>query len=492
MDFIASLLGNIWSIFLIVLFFGGSIFVHELGHFLAARRRGAKVDRFSIGFGKAIWSWHGQDGVEYRISWLPLGGYVALPQLADMSGLEGGPGSDAAKLPPISYGTKMLILVAGAFFNVLFAFALACILWLAGQIVAEQEQTTRLGLVRQEIELPNGNTAPGPAYAAGLREGDLITAVDGHRVSSFLEIAQFVALGGGRGEDRRPRVGITYERHGQSSVVQVFPQLVGPEQLRDIGVEPAVRVTVDTVQPGSVAGQAGLQARDVITAIDGKPANYVGFVTDHIRQSGGKPLTLSLLRANEPLTITVQPRKVVDPETKKEIYRLGVQVRGAVTIKTVHVAPWTQLLRDAQWTWRSLVSVLNPQSDIGLSKLSGPIGIGERVYTFARLDFKLVLAFIVLVNVNLAIFNLLPIPVLDGGHMLFATIGKLRGRALPFNFIATMQSIFYVLLFSVMIYVTVFGDLRRIVRDSRAESQAREAAKPAPKAAEPAPAPAKP
>src|SRR6267154_1289089 len=88
-DFLSTLLSDVWSIFLVALFFGGSIFVHELGHFLAARRRGVLVERFSIGFGPAIWSRRGRDGVEYRLSWFPLGGYVLLPQLADLGVIEG-------------------------------------------------------------------------------------------------------------------------------------------------------------------------------------------------------------------------------------------------------------------------------------------------------------------------------------------------------------------------------------------------------------------
>jgi regulator of sigma E protease len=159
-------------------------------------------------------------------------------------------------------------------------------------------------------------------------------------------------------------------------------------------------------------------------------------------------------------------------------------VGGALTLKTIHVPPWVQLADDALWTWRSFVSLLNPRSDIGLSKMSGPIGIAERVQTFAKLDFRLVLAFVVLVNVNLAIFNLLPIPVLDGGQILFATIGRLRGRALPVKFVAATQSIFVVLILAMMAYVTVFGDLRRIVRDAQSEPAGPE---PAPR-----PGPAKP
>src|SRR3954469_25618800 len=104
-DFFSSLFSSLWSIFLIILFFGGSIFVHELGHFLAARRRGVKVTRFSIGFGPAIWKRTAKDGGEYRLSWIPLGGYVALPQLADMGAIEGESELDVSKLPPITYGT---------------------------------------------------------------------------------------------------------------------------------------------------------------------------------------------------------------------------------------------------------------------------------------------------------------------------------------------------------------------------------------------------
>lgn len=99
-DFLPSLLSNVWSILLVALFFGGSIFVHELGHFLAARWRGAKVERFSIGFGPAIFSWRGRDGVEYRLAWIPLGGYVLLPQLADLGPVEGKSEVDVEKLRP--------------------------------------------------------------------------------------------------------------------------------------------------------------------------------------------------------------------------------------------------------------------------------------------------------------------------------------------------------------------------------------------------------
>src|SRR5580693_6516940 len=129
-ELLHSALANVWTAFLVVLFFGGSIFVHELGHFIAARRRGVHVERFSIGFGPAIWSRRGRDGVEYRLAWFPLGGYVLLPQLAELSLIEGKSEARAEEfasrppaeakaeapqtrlLPPVDYVSKMVVFVA--------------------------------------------------------------------------------------------------------------------------------------------------------------------------------------------------------------------------------------------------------------------------------------------------------------------------------------------------------------------------------------------
>lgn len=481
-----SLFSSMWSIFLIVLFFGGSIFVHELGHFLAARRRGMKVTRFSIGFGPAIWKWTGKDGVEYRLSWIPLGGYVALPQLADMAAIEG-ESEQTEPLPPISYSTRMIVSAAGAFFNILFAFVLASVLWVVGQPIVEEDQTTRIAFVRPVIELPDGKTAPGPAHLAGLKSGDTVLAVDDRSVKTFTDIGQLVALGHGRTEDGKPSVNIKFQRDGVIQHATLIPELVSAEGFRDIGIEPAAKVTVVNALPDSPAEKAGLKFRDVITHLDGQPVEYVSFIADYLRSHGGKPVVVTFLREGKSSDITIVPAKTIDPETKAETYRLGLQLGGAFTTKVIRTPPHEQVWDKVVWTWRNLRSVVSPTSDVGISKLSGPIGIASRVNQFAKLDFRLVLWFVIFVNVNLAIFNLLPIPVLDGGHMFFATLAKIRGKDLPFNVIATIQSVFMVLLLSMIVYVSVF-DVRRLRRESRTEAQAREAAEAAKKAAEPAPA----
>jgi regulator of sigma E protease len=158
----------------------------------------------------------------------------------------------------------------------------------------------------------------------------------------------------------------------------------------------------------------------------------------------------------------------------------------------VHPSPFEQIRDSVVKTFRTLWALINPRSDIGISHMSGPIGIIDSFFAVSRAGVPLALWFTILVNVNLAIFNLLPMPVLDGGQMLFATIGRLRGRPLPVSFIMTAQSVFLVLLFSMMLYLSVF-DVRRIVRDVKADRAADAAAAPAASTPgnTPVPAPAK-
>jgi regulator of sigma E protease len=152
---------------------------------------------------------------------------------------------------------------------------------------------------------------------------------------------------------------------------------------------------------------------------------------------------------------------------------LGARYRQ--TSGLVHTDPLEQIIGHIVNTGRVLWSLVHPGSDINPTQLSGPVGIGRIFWQASEAGIRYVLWIAILVNVNLAIFNLLPIPVLDGGHMLFATIARLRGRALPFNFVAATQSIFMVLLFSMILYVTFFGDVPRWIRDNRANAQQREA-----------------
>ncbi|HRE81041.1 MAG TPA: RIP metalloprotease RseP [Opitutaceae bacterium] len=479
-DLLNFVLSNLWAVFLIVLFFGGSIFVHELGHFLAARRRGMHVDRFSIGFGPRMFGWTGKDGVEYRVSWLPLGGYVALPQLADLKGLEGET-AHASRLPPASYSDKMIVAVAGAVFNLIFAFALASILWVIGQPVSSEQATTRIGYISPTIELADGSQVTSPAKEAGLRVGDTVRAIDGTKVEDWQDLLQTLVTGSERALDGRRMTVFTIERDGQNREVILYPLLAGDEKMRKVGIGQAYELLVHSVKLDTVAATVGLRPKDRLVSLDTTPILNIQTYAEYLMAHANTAVTMTVIRDGKPVAITIPPRAVSQPRDAAE---LGIGFNTDSTM--VYESPLKQFRSHLEKTWQTLSSLVNPNSDIGISKLSGPIGIMRVFHMAAQADFRLVLWFTILVNINLAVFNLLPIPVLDGGHMLFATIGKLRGRALPANFIATTQSIFVVLLFSMMLYVSIF-DVRRMSRDFRSNDKPAPAQQSAPS---PTPTPA--
>jgi regulator of sigma E protease len=477
-EFLSSLLHNVWAIFLIVLFFGGSIFVHELGHFLAARRRGVKVTRFSIGFGPAIWSRIGKDGVEYRLSWIPLGGYVALPQLADMPALEGESGP-VENLPPISYGSRMMVLAAGAFFNVLFAFVLATILWVSGRPEAENVTSTRIGFVAEKIALPDGKEVESPARVAGLKEGDLITAIDGTPVHSWIDVLNAIVLSTITDEKGERLAVFTVLRDGKSLDFRLSPRRTGEENIRKVGIDSAYELIIGKVAPGSAAEKTGFRAEDRVVAIDGrKVLNWSAFFT-HLQTIPGEATTVTVTRDGTPLQIAVSGA----PKARNAAFQ-GIELRA--NWRLLYQNPFDQISQILTNSVRTLKALLLPRGDVNLSNVNGVVGITQGFWEALHSEYPahFVIWFAVIVNVSLAFFNLLPIPVLDGGHMFFATIAKLRGKALPFNFIAVTQSVFVVLLLTMMVYVTVFGDIRRIVR--KADAQAREATAEPQKAEAPA------
>lgn len=489
MDIFQILSSSAWSVLMIAVFFGGSIFVHELGHFWVAKKRGVKVERFSIGFGPAIFKWTGKDGVEYRLSWLPLGGYVALPQLADMRGLEGAPSAEVAALPSPNYTTRMLVFAAGAFMNVLFAFSLATILWKAGIPANAEMQRAKIGHVMPTIPVPGSEKREvvSPAAEAGLRAGDTIVEIDGNPVTTWDEMRQMLFTGSGRTADGRPQAILTVKRGEETLILAARPVLAGDEQMRMLGVSPWQNLIIAEVVAASPAGRAGLRVGDRLRALDGVALTSFATFEDALLAAVGRDAALEVERAGETLRLTFAV-----PAKDKLGTELGLGFDPEIVM--THPTPWKQISGNVRATFRTLGSLLNRDSDVGISKLSGPIGIARVFHITAQIDIRYVLWFTIVVNVNLAIFNLLPLPVLDGGHMLFATIGKLRGKALPAGFIHGAQTVFVAALLSMMLYVSFF-DVRRIARDVKADAPAKEkpeaAGAPASSTSAPATAPAK-
>lgn len=477
-DFLHTILPNLWAVFLVILLFGGSIFVHELGHFLAARRRGVKVERFSIGFGPAIWSWRGRDGVDYRISWIPLGGYVLLPQLADLGAIEGEVQSDASKLPPVSYLTKMIVFVAGATFNILFAFALACIVSIIGQPTDGGLESTTVGEVLPTIKTADGREVVSPAIQAGLKAGDVVLAIDGEKVMTFGQIREHLALSSGWTKEGERETVFTVQRGDQSIDLSIRPVIGGREKFRMVGFAPEERLLVGALAANSAATRGGLALDDQIVAVNGATVSSRGQLLTALRASPEK-FDLAILRAGQRQTLTLE--RLPGPKDGADI---GLQAFKSGILYT-HPNPFRQIADSVSMTIRNLKALVNPRSDINASHMSGPIGIISNFFEFSRAGLPFALWFTIVVNVNLAIFNLLPLPVLDGGQMFFASIARLRGRPLPVNFIMTAQSVFLVLILSMILYVSFF-DVRRW-RDMRPDR-----AEPASTAPTPTPAAARP
>ena len=491
-----TVLYDIAFLFVALFALGFTIFIHELGHFLAARSRGLIITRFSIGFGPKLFGWT-RNGVEYRLSAIPFGGYVALPQLSDMGRLEGNEDSKQAKsqdpehsksawddfdddeveeesqpvLPKISYLDKMIVSVMGAVFNIILAFALSVILWFFGYDVTDSQLTTQVGYVAETVERWNplveeGEEVTSPAKKAGLLPGDEILAVDGAPIDNFMDIQNRIITGKQQTAQGRRLLNLTILRNGKEKKIEVYPEVWGPEEIRVIGIGPKETFFIGELSADMPAERAGLQVGDQPIRMNGQPLHSFSQLVDLLNRTD----------LNQSLTLTVRKGGERGPEqsiqlspVEKEILVAGVPTvrkligfRPDFKIVTTYPNPLTLIYSRVKDMYLTLTGLVSPASDVKLRNMSGPVGIVNHLSVFAKIGFKKLLWFVVFINVNLAILNLLPIPVLDGGHMLFATVEKLRGQPLPLAFLERAQMLFVALLFSFMLYVTFF-DVQRLL-----------------------------
>jgi regulator of sigma E protease len=456
------MLSSILYIALALFALGFSIFIHELGHFIAAKKRGLVADRFSIGFGPRLFGWN-HNGTDFRISLLPLGGYVSLPQLADMGRVEGGEGDEGNRLPPISYTDKMIVAVMGAVFNLIFALLLSLVLWGVGREIVK---STTVGFVAEEIRNADNEIVPGPAFIAGIIKGDIIDSIDGNKVPDWWYFQNAIATGVGKGTGDlgRRQVEVRVLREGKIIDFIVYPELVSSERMRYIGIEPETDETsapiVMRLEAGMPAIDAGLKPGDRLIRLDGEDIISGAFLSTYLSKYGDRSINVTVEREGKELTLAIRPR-IKDGE---ESPRFGFAYDFQYKTQSVHYNPIEQLYRFAETMKMTLYALLHKNSDVGVKNMSGPVGIVHGLTRMAQVGFIDLLWMLALINVNLAIFNLLPIPVLDGGHMLFATTSKVIGRPLPRKLMENMQGAFMLILLGFIIYVSFF-DVGRVGRD---------------------------
>lgn len=463
------------------------IFVHELGHFLAARGRGMKVERFAIWFGKPIWKTK-INGVEYALGWIPAGGYVSLPQMATMEMIEGKSEKvqwsdrgeafpnvsevsqeELKELPPASPLDKIIVAFAGPLFSFLLAIAFAVVVWQVGKPVAASSDTPTLGWV-----VPDG-----PAWKAGLRPGDTILEIDGHRIKTFAppeqdSITWRVITSEGT------NLIIKYVRNGKEETTKIPPfkrdtKWYERKALRQILLGPIQPAVIYDVASNSPAALAGLKRGDEIVAING--TNIFSFAAyeyaeDGQTNKGAPPVTVTIRRGSETFERTMLAERPLSPTNMPPSF--GVLAwQGETNTTLMHPGPWEQIKASASQIFATIGAVFSKKTDIGVQQLGGAVMI-IRVYKnlFENENgWRLVLWFSVLLNVNLAMLNLLPLPVLDGGHILLALIEVIRRRPVSPRILNYVQSGFAVILITFMAYIMFFdtGDWIRSARASRSQ-----------------------
>ena len=454
-----QILNFIFILLEVLALFNLLIIVHELGHFWAAKWRGLHVERFGIWFGKPLWE-RTFGGVKYSLGCIPAGGFVALPQLAPMEALEGESEVKYADLPKIKAMDKIIVAFAGPLFSFGLAILIACIVWGIGRPVSQTETTTVVGYV-----FPKS-----PAEQAGILPGDKILEVDGSPVTRWAGIGDDVVkwqIISSTGET----IPIKVDRDGETKELSAKPTREETKaweraSLRQIEMLPLQTPIVAGVQKNSPAERAGIQVNDVIAAVNSIQLYNPRRLSRYIQDNPNIDLVLDIVRDDKPIQVKLRPEMPVYPEDYEEEKRVMIGVAwdlsGDITI--AHPGPWEQVQESVMMMVNTFEALFTRKSDIGPQHLSGPIGIMRIYYLLFESEFgwRLALWFSVLLNVNLAILNLLPIPVLDGGHIVMAATEGLFRRPIPYWILNFVQNGCALLIIGYILYITFFDvqDLR--------------------------------
>ncbi|HMC22817.1 MAG TPA: RIP metalloprotease RseP [Thermoanaerobaculia bacterium] len=421
------------NFFAFVLVLGFLIFAHEAGHFIMAKLFRVRVLVFSFGFGQRLLGFKKGD-TDYRVSLIPLGGYV---RMAGDTPEENQPGDPNEFLSKPKW-QRFLILFAGPFMNLLIAVAFIAVINMIG---------TETLVIRPVI----GEVSPAkPAARAGLQVGDQIVAVNGERIENFDDLRMAISMHAGT------PLRVEYVRNGVRHTTVMTPERENSEYgpVGRAGIRPWIDATVGRLRPNSPAAKAGLRPGDRIIAANGQPVRELTQIDAVFDQAKGGPIALDILRGSTRLR-TILPAVKFEPADP---------YRGFIPPTEIHKLSLFPAIRDSvQQNWKMLRYTFVTISRLlraegSVKELSGPISIARISGEMLRRGWMEVLALMAMISLQLGIMNLLPIPVLDGGHIMILLIEGLVGHDLSVRVKERIQQLGFAVLAALMI-VVLYNDV---------------------------------